>query len=86
MKKRTKEPKEHGIISIVQSPNEGENNTVDETKSVTENVPDMQKEHGIISIVQSPNKVRSKKNKLSRYYTVALSNNISNNQPNCFGM
>ncbi len=62
MEKKKKEPKEHGIISIVQSPNEGENNTVDETKLVMENESDKQKEHGIISIVQSPDEVKNKKN------------------------
>lgn len=60
MKKRTKDPKEHGIISIVQSPDKGENNTVDENKLVTENEPDKQKEHGIISIVQSPDEVENR--------------------------
>ncbi|GGD80209.1 hypothetical protein GCM10011514_50290 [Emticicia aquatilis] len=50
MKKKKKVTKEHGIISIVQSPEKGEN----ENKFVTENNSDEQKEHGVISIVQSP--------------------------------
>lgn len=47
MKNKKKIPKEHGIISIVQSPDKGD-------KLVIENEPDKQKEHGIISVVQSP--------------------------------
>ncbi|WP_435353092.1 hypothetical protein [Emticicia sp. SJ17W-69] len=58
MRMKKKDPKEHGIISIVQSPNKDENHTVDKNKLVTENEPD----HGIISIVQSPDEVKNKKN------------------------
>lgn len=62
MKKKKNIPKENGIISIVQSPDRGENNTVDEDKLVTENEPDEQKEHGIISIVQSPEDGKNREN------------------------
>lgn len=58
MKKKKKIPKEHGIISIVQSPDSGEN----ENKLVTENDSDEQKEHGIISIVQSPDDGKNREN------------------------
>jgi hypothetical protein len=54
MKNNKKEPKKHGIISIVQSPNEENNKSDNLNKSVTENKSDKPKEHGIISIVQSP--------------------------------
>ncbi len=74
MEKTKKSSKKHGIISIVQSPNEGENNTIDETKLVTENESDKQKEHGIISIVQSPDDLKIRKD-----HNIALSNNILNN-------
>lgn len=60
MKKKQKDLKEHGIISIVQSPDKGENNTVNENKLVTENEPDKQNEHGIISIVQSPDEGKNR--------------------------
>lgn len=63
MKKKKKVLKEHGIISIVQSPDRGKNNTVDESKIVTENDPDKQEEHGIISIVQSPDDGKNRENK-----------------------
>ncbi len=62
MKKKKKNLKEHGIISIVQTPDRGENNTTDEDKLVTENEPDEQKEHGIISIVQSPEDGKNREN------------------------
>jgi len=56
MKTKQKAPKEHGIISIVQSPNEG----IKANKLSTENYSVKQKKHGIISIVQSPVEVKNK--------------------------
>jgi hypothetical protein len=50
----------HGIISIVQSPNEEDNKSDNLNKSVKENKSDDTKEHGIISIVQAPDEDRDK--------------------------
>jgi hypothetical protein len=58
MKAKPKSPKEHGIISIVQSPEEGKK----ENKLRTENDSEKIKEHGIISIVQSPKEGKNKEN------------------------
>jgi hypothetical protein len=58
MKKNQKQPlkeNEHGIISVVQSPDEEEN------KSDNANELDKVKNHGIISIVQSQDEKTSKK-------------------------
>ena len=57
-----KNPKEHGIISVVQSPDEGENDAIDVNKSDAENESAGTKKHGIISVVQSPDEAKSKKN------------------------
>lgn len=62
MEKKKKVSKEHGIISIVQSPDKDEKNTVDEDKLVTGKEPDIQKERGIISIVQSPDDGKNREN------------------------
>lgn len=59
MEKKKKVSKEHGMISIVQSPDKGENDTVEENKLVTEKESDKQKERGIISTVQSPDDVKN---------------------------
>ncbi len=54
-------PKKHGIISIVQSPDEGQNTSDDLNQSDTENTSRKpEKEHCIISIVQAPEKDRDK--------------------------
>lgn len=58
MKTKSKAPKRNGIISIVQSPNEG----IRANKLSTENYSDKQKKHGIISIVQSPEELKNKEN------------------------
>ncbi len=50
MKKNKKEPKEQGIISIVQSPDEGGNLN----ECSIETTSDAPKEQGIISTVQAP--------------------------------
>ncbi len=47
-----KQKKEHGVISIVQSPDEGKNDNVKEKEIVEKN--DTDKEKGIISVIQSP--------------------------------
>jgi hypothetical protein len=54
MKNNKKEPKKHGIISIVQSPNEENKKSDALNKGLADNKSDTPKEHGIISIVQSP--------------------------------
>jgi hypothetical protein len=56
MKKNKKDPKKHGVISIVQSPDRGKNTSVDVNTSGTENTSDNPEEQGIISVVQSPDK------------------------------
>jgi hypothetical protein len=56
MKKTKKDPKKHGIISIVQSPDEGKTKSDKEVKS------DNPEGHGIISVVQSPDEVTDKQN------------------------
>ena len=54
-------PKKHGIISIVQAPDEGQNTSDDLNQSDTENTSRKpEKEHCIISIVQAPEKDRDK--------------------------
>jgi hypothetical protein len=60
MKKQKKNLKEHGIVSVIQSPNRGENNNTDEDKLGKENEPDKPAEHGIVSVVQSPDEVKNK--------------------------
>ena len=55
-------PKKHGIISIVQSPDEGQSTSNNLNQSDTENTSrKTEKEHGIISIVQSPDEETNKK-------------------------
>ena len=61
MKNNKKEPKKHGIISIVQSPNEENIKSDNLNKSVTEKKEDNSEEHGIISIVQAPDEDRHNK-------------------------
>lgn len=61
-KKDLENPEKHGIISIVQSPDLGENNAVDATEADGENEANKPKEHGIISVVQSPDEVKDKEN------------------------
>ena len=54
MEKNKKDSKKHGIISIVQSPNEENIEFEKLHKTETEIKPKNQEEHGIISIVQAP--------------------------------
>jgi hypothetical protein len=58
MKAKPKSLKEHGIISIVQSPEEGKKENKLRIKSNSEKA----KEHGIISIVQSPKEGKNNEN------------------------
>jgi hypothetical protein len=62
MKKNKNDQKKHGIISIVQSPNEGNNKSDNLNKSETENKADKPKEHGIISVIQSPDEGNNSEN------------------------
>jgi hypothetical protein len=55
-KKNRKKPAKHGIISVIQTPDKGENNAADTTKSGTENESGGSENHGIISIVQAPHR------------------------------
>jgi hypothetical protein len=54
MKKNKKDLKKHGIVSVVQSPNEENIEFEKLHKTETEIKPENQKEHGIVSVVQSP--------------------------------
>lgn len=67
MKKNKKDqntPKKHGIISIVQSPDEGQSTSSNLNQCDTENTSrKTEKEHGIISIVQAPDEAKNKENK-----------------------
>jgi hypothetical protein len=54
-KKEQNEEDDHGIISVVQSPDEEAPKTEKNTKS------DEEDKHGIISIVQSPDEKKQKK-------------------------
>jgi hypothetical protein len=54
MKKNKKGLKKHGIISIVQLPDEENIEIKKLHKTETEIKPENQKEHGIISVVQAP--------------------------------
>jgi hypothetical protein len=56
MKRAKKDPKKHGIISVVQSPDESKSKSDNEVKS------DNPEGHGIISVVQSPDDVTDKQN------------------------
>lgn len=47
-----KQKKDHGIISIVQSPDGGENNSIKRKKTVKGKAHD--KDKGIISVIQTP--------------------------------
>jgi hypothetical protein len=60
MKKSKKDLKKHGIISIVQSPNEENIKSDNRNKSVPEKKADNIDGHGIISIVQAPDEDRDK--------------------------
>lgn len=58
-------PDEHGIISVVQSPDEEEN------ESGTKNDSDGPDEHGIISIVQSPDEEKNRKEPMPKSPTMS---------------
>jgi hypothetical protein len=51
---KSKEEKGHGIISVVQSPDEETTKSGNQTQYNTENKREEEHGHGIISIVQSP--------------------------------
>ena len=59
MKKKIEAPKEEGIISIVQSPEESDNKTDKEKKIAKEN--DAEKDKGIISVIQTPEEDQKRK-------------------------
>ena len=55
MKKNNKDPKKRGIISVVQSPDEGKTkNEAKPTASALDNLDKQANDPGIISIVQAP--------------------------------
>lgn len=58
MKKKSSIPKEEGIISIVQSPEEGNNKTAKDKKIAKEND---EKDKGIISVIQTPEEDQKRK-------------------------
>jgi hypothetical protein len=69
-KKDANNPKKHGIISIVQSPDKGQNTSDDLNQSDTENTSRIpEKEHGIISIVQAPDLGNNTSENLSKSVT-----------------
>lgn len=59
MKKKSSIPKEEGIISIVQSPEESDNKTAKDKKIAKEN--DEEKDKGIISVIQTPEEDQKRK-------------------------
>jgi hypothetical protein len=73
MKKNKKDLKKHGVISVVQSPDEAKSKSGNLTQSNTENKSsnltqsDVENkscdsdEHGIISVVQSPDEAQTEK-------------------------
>jgi starvation-inducible DNA-binding protein len=66
--KNKKDRKKHGVISIVQSPNEENIKSDNLNKSVPPKKEDETEEHGIISIVQSPDEVRTSQFKTRKFH------------------
>jgi hypothetical protein len=60
MKKNKKDLKKHGIISVVQSPNEENIKFEKQHKTDKQDKPVEEDEHGIISVVQSPDEETNK--------------------------
>jgi hypothetical protein len=63
------DPDEHGIISVVQSPEPEEQE--EEHESGTKNDSDGSDEHGIISIVQSPDEEKNRKEPMPKSPTMS---------------
>ena len=61
---------QHGVISVVQSPDEDNNKSGNQNHSDTENKSKNQKQHGVISIVQSPDEENNKKEPMPKSPTM----------------